>query len=209
MIQHLTRFVQRGSFTISPFPTLLAKFFKTFRICLKQIRNLPRLGVPTQQCRKYLNQRHQQTASPVVNFIDLRTQSSDFLPEFFLIHLFLLLKMTDQIINKCMSATRNLPTRTLDVLEVLCGYAATGATNADLAHAAQTTPADISRITKLLISKGWARKSEDTGRFYPTAQFTRLTFRVAADFDRVQAQLEDRRRSMSHSDGRALHEIFG
>ena len=108
-----------------------------------------------------------------------------------------------------MSDSRNLPLRTLDVLEALCGYAATGATNADLAHAAHTTPADISRITKLLIGKGWARKSEDTGRFYPTAQFTRLTFRVAADFDRVQAQLEDRRRSMSHSDGRALHEIFG
>ena len=41
-----------------------------------------------------------------------------------------------------MSAPRNLSTRTLDVLEVLCGYAATGATNADLAHAAHTTPAE-------------------------------------------------------------------
>ena len=108
-----------------------------------------------------------------------------------------------------MSGVRNLTLRTLDVLEALTGYAASGATNAELAHAARTSPADISRITQLLISKGWARKSEDTGRFYPTAQFTRLTFRVAADFDRVQAQLEDRRRSMSHSDGRALHEIFG
>ena len=108
-----------------------------------------------------------------------------------------------------MSAPRNLPLRTMDVLEALSGYAASGATNADLARAAHTSPADISRITKLLITKGWARKSEDSGRFYPTAQFTRLTFRVLADFERIQAQLEDRRRSMSRADGQTLNEIFG
>lgn len=108
-----------------------------------------------------------------------------------------------------MSAPRNLPLRTMDVLEALSGYAASGATNADLARAAHTSPADISRITKLLISKGWARKSEDNNRFYPTAQFTRLTFRVLADFERVQAQLEDRRRSMSQADGQTLNQIFG
>ena len=96
-----------------------------------------------------------------------------------------------------MSVARNLSTRTLDVLEVLCGYAATGATNADLAHAAHTTPADISRITKLLIGKGWARKSEDTGRFYPTPQFTRMCFRVLADFDRLQQRIDDQRHSMT------------
>lgn len=94
---------------------------------------------------------------------------------------------------------RSLTLRTLDVLEVLSGYAASGASNADLAHTAQTSPADISRITKLLITKGWARKSEDSGRFYPTAQFTRLTFRVMADFDRAQAQLSDRRTSMTQT----------
>lgn len=96
-----------------------------------------------------------------------------------------------------MSAARNLPLRTLDVLEILCGYAATGATNADLAHAVQTTPADISRITKLLISKGWARKSDMNQRFYPTTHITRLCFRVLADFDRMQQQIDDQRRSMT------------
>lgn len=93
--------------------------------------------------------------------------------------------------------TRNLTLRTLDVLECLCGYAAQGASNSELANAAQTSPADISRITKLLLTKGWARKSEESGRFYPTAQFTRLTFRVLGDFDRLQAQIEDRRHSMT------------
>ena len=92
---------------------------------------------------------------------------------------------------------RNMTLRTLDVLEALSGYAANGASNAELAHAARTSPADISRITKLLITKGWARKSEDSGRFYPTTQFTRLTFRVLADFERAQSQLTDRRTSMT------------
>ena len=92
---------------------------------------------------------------------------------------------------------RNMTLRTLDVLEALSGYAANGASNAELAHAARTSPADISRITKLLITKGWARKSEDSGRFYPTAQFTRLTFRVLADFERAENQLADRRHSMT------------
>ena len=96
-----------------------------------------------------------------------------------------------------MSVRRNLPLRTLDVLEALTGYAASGATNADLAQAAHTAPADISRITQLLISKGWARKSEDTGRFYPTPQFTRMCFRVLADFDRLQQRIDDQRHSMT------------
>ena len=95
-----------------------------------------------------------------------------------------------------MTDARNLPTRTLDVLEVLSGYAATGASNADLAQAAQTTPADISRITQLLIGKGWARKS-DNSRFYPTPQFTRMCFRVLADFDRLQQRIADQRHSMT------------
>ncbi len=92
---------------------------------------------------------------------------------------------------------RNLPLRTMDVLEILAGYAALGATNADLARAAHTSPADISRITKLLISKGWARKSEDNGRFFPTPQFTRMCFRVLADFDRLQQRIADQRHSMT------------
>ena len=92
---------------------------------------------------------------------------------------------------------RNLPLRTMDVLEILAGYAALGATNADLARAAHTSPADISRITKLLISKGWARKSEDNGRFFPTPHFTRMCFRVLADFDRLQQRIADQRHSMT------------
>ena len=96
-----------------------------------------------------------------------------------------------------MTDDRNLTLRTLDVLEALCGYAATGATNGELAKAANTSPANITRAMAQLIAKGWARKGEDTGRFYPQPAFTRLTFRVTADLDRVQTRLDDQRRSLT------------
>ena len=96
-----------------------------------------------------------------------------------------------------MNDDRNLTQRTLDLLEVLCGYAATGATNGELAKSANTSPANITRAMAQLIAKGWARKGEDTGRFYPQPAFTRLTFRVTADLDRVQTRLDDQRRSLT------------
>ena len=55
----------------------------------------------------------------------------------------------------------------------------------------------ITRAMALLIAKGWARKSEETGRFHPTPAFTRLTFRVTADLDRLQTRLDDQRRSFT------------
>lgn len=92
---------------------------------------------------------------------------------------------------------RNLTARTLDVLEALCGYAASGASNAELAQAAATSAPNITRAMAQLIAKGWARKSEETGRFYPTASFTRLTFRVLADLDRADGRLHDLRHSLT------------
>ncbi|MFV0678981.1 helix-turn-helix domain-containing protein [Ottowia sp.] len=96
-----------------------------------------------------------------------------------------------------MSDDRNLTLRTLDVLEALCGYAARGANNAELARAANTSAPNITRAMAQLIVKGWARKSEETGRFYPTPAFTRLTFRVTADLDRLQTRLDDQRRALT------------
>ena len=92
---------------------------------------------------------------------------------------------------------RNLTLRTLDVLEALCGYAASGATNSELAKATHTSAPNITRAMAQLIEKGWARKSEETGRFHPTPAFTRLTFRVTADLDRVQTRLDDQRRAFT------------
>ncbi len=92
---------------------------------------------------------------------------------------------------------RNQVLRTLDVLEALCGFAATGATNSELARAARTSAPNITRDMAQLIAKGWARKSEETGRFYPTAAFARLAFVVTADLDRAQQRLSEQRRTLT------------
>lgn len=95
------------------------------------------------------------------------------------------------------SNTKKSAMPVLQVLEALCGFAATGATNKDLADACKTTPVAISRATATLIAYGWCRKSEESGRFFPTSQFTRLSFHVLDDFKRVEQQHEDARRSMT------------
>ena len=95
------------------------------------------------------------------------------------------------------TATRSLPLRTLDVLDALCGYAASGATNGELAQATRCTPSQVTRCMALLVAKGWARKSAETGRFYPAPAFTRLIFRVTADMDRLQTRLDDQRRALT------------
>lgn len=85
----------------------------------------------------------------------------------------------------------------LDVLEALCGFSATGATNTDLAQAVKTSPPQITRAIAKLVDKGWARKNPENGRFYPTPNFSRLAFAVLADFDRAQQRLADRKQAMT------------
>jgi len=92
---------------------------------------------------------------------------------------------------------RNLTLRTLDVLEALCGFAARGASNGDLAAAVHTSAPNITRAMTQLVAKGWARKDENHGRFYPTPHFSRLAFRVMADFDSLVQSVEDARQSMT------------
>lgn len=87
--------------------------------------------------------------------------------------------------------------RLLSLAEVLCGYAANGVTNADLALAVKTSAPNVTRGMAVLIAKGWARKDDSTGRFFPTSAFTRMCFRVTDDFDRLQRRVEDLRRSMT------------
>ena len=85
----------------------------------------------------------------------------------------------------------------LQVMEVLCGYAEQGATNKDLAEACKTSAVVITRATQTLIAFGWCRKSEETERFYPTARFSRLSFKISDSFDKAQRRLDDRRHSMT------------
>lgn len=84
----------------------------------------------------------------------------------------------------------------LDVLEALTGFAATGAKNSELAKAVKTSAPNITRVLGYLITKGWARKAENE-RFYPTAEFTRLTFRVLNDFRREQERIADSKLAMT------------
>ncbi len=85
----------------------------------------------------------------------------------------------------------------LDVLDALCGFAATGATNTDLSQAVKTSPPQITRAMSKLIEKGWARKNSENGRFYPTPAFTRLTFAVLADIQRAETRLADLKQALT------------
>lgn len=85
----------------------------------------------------------------------------------------------------------------LQVAEALADYAEQGATNKDLAEACKTTAVVITRATQTLIAFGWCRKSEETERFYPTARFSRLSFKVSDSFDKAQRRMDDRRHSMT------------
>jgi len=89
------------------------------------------------------------------------------------------------------------PRRVLDVLEALSGYAVTGAANSDIGQAVGISPSNTTRALAVLVAKGWARKCDETGRYYPTAAFTRLSFRVLADFQRAETKLQDQRRNMT------------
>ena len=92
---------------------------------------------------------------------------------------------------------RGASLRALDLLETLCGYAARGATNAELAKALGCSPHHVTRAAAVLIAKGWAKKDADTARFFPAPAFTRLVFRVSAEFENEARRLDDRRRFMT------------
>lgn len=84
----------------------------------------------------------------------------------------------------------------LNLLEALSGYAANGARNTDLATALKTSAPNVTRVLAQLTAKGWARKAEN-GRFYPTPAFARLSFRVLADFERLETRVADSKRAMT------------
>ena len=84
----------------------------------------------------------------------------------------------------------------LNVLEAITGFAANGAKNSELVDQVKTSAPNITRVMAVLMAKGWARKAEN-GRFYPTPAFTRLTFRVLADFERLETRIADSKHSMT------------
>ncbi len=80
--------------------------------------------------------------------------------------------------------------RALDMLDCLAGHVVDGMSNKDLAAAMRCPPPYVTRTAAVLIGKGWVEKDPATDRFRITTRFSRLTFRVMADFDRAKADLE-------------------
>ena len=89
--------------------------------------------------------------------------------------------------------------RALEMLEALSGELPRGLSNKDLATALRCPPPYITRTAETLVQKGWVEKDEATGRFRITTRFSRLTFRVLADFDRAKQALEAAQRNYTLS----------
>jgi len=87
--------------------------------------------------------------------------------------------------------------RALAMLEHLAGEMPRGLSNKDLAAALRVPPSYVTRTAETLIEKGWVEKDSATGRFRITGQFSRLTFRVLAGFERAEGGLADLKRNYS------------
>ncbi|GKS85559.1 MarR family transcriptional regulator [Acidovorax sp. SUPP1855] len=85
--------------------------------------------------------------------------------------------------------------RALEMLECLAGRVVDGMSNKDLAAAMRCPPSYVTRTAAVLIGKGWVEKDESTERFHITTRFSRLTFRVMADFERAKNDLEQVQRN--------------
>ena len=85
--------------------------------------------------------------------------------------------------------------RALDMLECLAGRVVDGMSNKDLAAAMRCPPPYVTRTAAVLMGKGWVEKDPATDLFRITTRFSRLTFRVMADFDRAKADLESVQRN--------------
>lgn len=89
--------------------------------------------------------------------------------------------------------------RALDMLECLAGRVMDGMSNKDLAAAMRCPPPSVTRTAAILITRGWVEKDPATERFRITPRFSRLTFRVLADFDRAKGELDQLQRNYTLS----------
>ena len=89
--------------------------------------------------------------------------------------------------------------RALDMLELLAGHVVNGLSNKDLTAAMECLPSAVTRTAAQLIAKGWVEKDPTTDRFRITPRFSRLSFRVMADFDRQKSELDQLQRNYALS----------
>ena len=92
---------------------------------------------------------------------------------------------------------RGAAMKVLDVLDALSAYTVSGVSNAALAKRLNLSASNVTRATRLLIDKGWARKDEATGHFHPTPRMAQVFGRVLSDLDRAEQQVAELRRNFS------------
>jgi DNA-binding IclR family transcriptional regulator len=79
----------------------------------------------------------------------------------------------------------------LDMVEALAAYPVTGISNSSLAKHLGCPPSWVTINMATLITKGWARKDEGNGLFYPTPAMGRVFGRVMADISAAEQRLAD------------------
>lgn len=89
--------------------------------------------------------------------------------------------------------------KVLDVAEALSGYAATGVSNTALAKQLNLSTTTITRCMGVLQEKGWGRKDEATGHFFPTPRMGQIFGRVLADFSRAETELSNLKHNFTRS----------
>lgn len=94
---------------------------------------------------------------------------------------------------------RGAALKVLDVLDALSAYAVNGVSNTALAKQLNLSASNITRATRLLIDKGWARKDETTGHFHPTPRMARVFGRVMADLDRAERHVAEIRHNFTRT----------
>jgi DNA-binding IclR family transcriptional regulator len=89
--------------------------------------------------------------------------------------------------------------KVLDVLEVLSSYAASGVSNTAIAKQLDIDPSAVTRATRVLQKKGWARKDETSGHFFPTPRAGQVFGRILADFSRAESELSNLKHNFTRS----------
>lgn len=86
---------------------------------------------------------------------------------------------------------RGAAEKMLDMVEALSAYPVTGVSNSSLSKQLNAPPSWVSQNMASLIKKGWARKDEGNGLFYPTPAMARVFGRVMADISAAEHRLHD------------------
>lgn len=92
---------------------------------------------------------------------------------------------------------RGAAEKMLDMVEALSAYPVSGVSNTTLCKQLDCSASWVSQNITTLIKKGWARKDESNGLFYPTPAMGRVFGRVMADISAAEQRLYDIKHNFS------------